>query len=310
MIRRSFLTTAAAGSLAAQSVQAAGEFPRREYKDGIRLSIIGFGGILVVGQQQADASKYVAAAFDRGINYYDVAPSYWEGEAEIKLGNALQPYRQRVFLACKTDKRDAAGARQELERSLKRLHTDHFDLYQFHHVTTMPEVEKILGTGGAGETFQKAKKEGKVRYLGASAHSVEAALALMDRFPLDSILFPINFVLFARENFGPQVIARAKEKGITRLALKAMAQSALADRKKPDHPKCWYTPVREPELADKALRFTLSEDITAAIPPGAEECFDLALNIAAKFRPLTAAERTQLMARAAVLAPIFRARTA
>src|SRR5690606_13782422 len=99
------------------------------------------------------------------------------------------PHRKNVFLACKTTERKAAGAQRELEQSLRRMRTDHFDLYQFHAVSSMDDVEQILGPGGAAELFTKAQKEGKLRYLGFSAHNAEAAIALMDRMPLDSVLF-------------------------------------------------------------------------------------------------------------------------
>ncbi len=281
---------------------------KRRYRDDVQLSIVGFGGIVVVGFEQKDADRLVAESFDRGVNYFDVAPSYWDGEAEIKLGNALRPYRQKVFLACKTTNRDAEGARLELDRSLERLHTDHVDLYQFHAVTTMKEVEQILGPGGAAETFLKARQQGKVRYLGCSAHSEEAALAMLDRFPLDSILFPINFVCFAQSNFGPRVIARAKEKGVARLALKALAHTPWpqgTDHAKTGHPKAWYQPIEDRELASKALRFTLSEDITAAIPPGDEKIYQMALELAAEFQPLTNKERELLLAGAKGTKPLF-----
>jgi aryl-alcohol dehydrogenase-like predicted oxidoreductase len=303
MQRRDFLKTAAvAPGLAA----AAGALPKRPYRDGIQLSMIGFGGIVVVGLEQNDAGRIVAEAFDRGVNYFDVAPSYGNGEAETKLGEALRPYRPKVFLACKTGRRDAEGARAELERSLQRLHTDHLDLYQFHAVTTMKDVEQILGPGGAAETFLKARQQGKVRYLGCSAHSEEAAIAMLDRFRLDSILFPINFVCFSQANFGPQVIAHAKEKGTARLALKALAHTPWApgaDRSR--HPKEWYEPIEDRELAGKALRFTLSEDITAAIPPGEAGIFRMALDLASGFKPLTGKERADLLASAKGTKPLF-----
>lgn len=282
--------------------------PKRRYRDDVSLSIVGFGGIVVCGMEQKDADAIVAQSYDRGVNYYDVAPTYFDGEAEIKLGNALRPYRKKVFLACKTTERDAKGARAELERSLERLHTDHFDLYQFHAVTTKEDVEKILGPGGAGETFLNARKEGKVKYLGCSAHSEEAALALLDRFPLDSVLFPINFVAFAQSNFGPRVIARAKEKGAARLALKALAHSPWEGKNDPArkaHPKAWYRPIDDPALARKALRFTLSEDITAAIPPGDEGIFRMAVDLAAEFAPLSRAEREEVLAAAKGVKPLF-----
>ncbi len=282
------------------------QLPRRLYKDDVELSIVGLGGIVVCGVPQDDANQIVAEAFDRGVNYYDVAPSYFDGEAEIKLGNALKPYRSRVFLACKTEKRDAAGAQAALDESLRRAHTDHFDLYQFHAVTTMQELEQILAPGGAGEVFLKAKQAGKARFLGASCHSVEAAIALMDRFPLDSVLFPINFVNFAQGNFGPQVIEHAKRKGVARLALKAMAHRPWRENEPHTHPKAWYRPVTDRALARQALRFTLSEDITAAIPPGDVDNFRLAMDVAATFTPLSAEERAALLAATAEVEPIFR----
>ncbi len=310
MKRRQFLMSAVATGAVARSGKAAQPIPKRSYKPGVELSVIALGGIVVVGLEQKDANNIVAEAFDRGVNYFEVAPSYGKGEAEEKLGPALEPYRKRVFLACKTQRRDAEGAREELERSLKRLRTDHFDLYQFHAVSSMEDVEKITAPRGAAELFLKARDEGMVRFLGFSAHSAEAALALMDRFRFDSVLFPVNFVCYAQGNFGPQILARAKEKGMARLALKALAHTrwpegvSRADRK---YPKCWYKPVDDRELARKALRFTLSEDITAAVPPGDERLFRMALELASEFEPLSAAERRQLLAETKGVQPIFKA---
>jgi len=282
--------------------------PRREYRDGVMLSVIGFGGIVVCGMEQKDADRIVAEAFDRGVNYFDVAPSYFDGEAERKLGPALAPYRGRSFLACKTIVRKAAGARAELERSLERLRTDHFDLYQFHAISSLDDVNRIVAPGGAGETFLKAREEGKVRYLGASAHSADAAIALMDRFPLDSVLFPVNFVLYQQGNFGPQILEHARRKGVARLALKTLAHVPWpegADRSA--WPKCWYKPIDNPSLAERAVRFTLSEDVTAAFPPGEAKLFRMALDSAGRFRPLAPAERDALLASARGLEPLFRA---
>ncbi len=308
MERREFLKATLVASLG--SLRAAQPLPRRRYKDNIELSIIGFGGIVVVGLEQSEANRIVAESVERGVNYFDVAPSYGDGEAEIKLGEALEPYRKHVFLACKTQRRDAPGAQQELERSLKRLRTDHFDLYQHHAVTTLEDVERIFAPGGAQELFLKAREQGKVRYLGFSAHSVAAALAMLERFPFDSVLFPINFVCYAQGNFGPQVVAKARERGAARLALKALAYTRWpegTDRRKTGYPKTWYQPVTDRELASQALRFTLSEDITAAIPPGDERLYRLALELASRFVPMTPEERRALLARTVGVEPIFRA---
>ncbi len=305
MRRREFVASALATGAGAP--QTGNAIPQRAYKDGVQLSIIGFGGMVVVGQEQDAANREVAAAFDRGVNYFDVAPTYADGEAEIKLGTALEPYRKRSFLACKTTMRDRQGARKELERSLERLKTDHFDLYQFHGIRKMDEVEQILGSGGAAETFLEARKEGKIRFIGCSAHDVTCALAMLDRFPLDSVLFPINFVCYGEGDFGPQVVAHAKEKGVARLALKSMAYTPWAKGEEHSYPKCWYRPVSDRKMAERALRFTLSEEITAAIPPGDERLFRMAVDIAAAFKPVTARERKQILAEAKGREPIFRA---
>ncbi len=253
IMRRRFLQSAAAAPLAS-ALRGAGAIPRRTYKGDVTLPVIGFGGIVVVGMEQPEAGRTVAEAFERGVNYFDVAPSYFNGEAEMKLGVALQPYRARSFLACKTMERTAAGARRELEQSLGRLKTSHFDLYQFHAVSSMKDVETILGKGGAGETYLKAREEGKVRFLGASIHNAEAGIALMERFPLDSVLFPVNFVLFEEGHFGPQILAKAKEKGIARLALKAMAHTTWGNRPHEPWSKCWYLNYARPPEASLAGR--------------------------------------------------------
>lgn len=180
-------------------------------RTGERLSIVGFGGIVVTDMEQPDADRIVAEAVDRGVNYFDVAPSY--GDAEERLGPALRPYRDQVFLACKTGERDAQGAARELENSLRALQTDHFDLYQLHGLSSVDEVEAAFGPNGAMEVFQRAKEAGTVRFLGFSAHSQEAAEEALRRYPFDSVLFPFNFVCW-HNGFGPRVMEAAKGKSV------------------------------------------------------------------------------------------------
>jgi aryl-alcohol dehydrogenase-like predicted oxidoreductase len=277
-------------------------------KTGQPLSVIGFGGIVVSETSPDEASRLVASAVTRGVNYFDVAPSY--GDAEAKLGPALKPYRNDVFLACKTQCRDAEGATAELDASLKMMHTDHFDLYQLHAMTKMDDVEKVLGPGGALEAFQRARASGKVRFLGFSAHSAEVAEALLDRFPFDSVLFPLNYATYLEGNFGPQVVAAAQRHGTGILALKGMARTrwpegtAREDRR---WRKAWYEPLDDRALATLALRFTLGLGVTAAIPPGHAELFDLALEIAQDLRPLSETELTTITEMARATEPLFRA---
>lgn len=282
-----------------------GQLKKRKYAEGVELSIIGFGGIVVVGMDQKTANSTVSESINAGVNYFDVAPSYWDGEAEEKLGKALTSYRNDVFLACKTMERDAKGAEEELNISLKRVGVDHFDLYQFHAVTEMEEVEKIFAPKGAAETFLKAQKEGKIRFIGFSAHSEEAALSLLEHFEFNSILFPINFVSYAQGKFGPKVVEKAKEKGAARLALKALAHTPIPDEVDKKYPKCWYKPVDGQSLAEKALRFTLTQDITAAIPPGDEQLYKMALSLAMRFKPMNEQEIIQLFEQTKNSEPLF-----
>lgn len=277
-------------------------------RTGRELSIVGLGGIVLADISQETANNIVSEAIDRGVNYFDVAPSYGKDqETEKRLGPALKGRRDSVFVACKTGRRDAAGAEEELNRSLKHVETDHFDLYQLHGITSTAEVETAFGPDGAMEVFVKAREAGKVRHLGFSAHSVEAAFLAMDRFDFDSALFPINFVNIFEGGFGPQIIAKAEEKGVARLALKAMARTNWKESAERSFPNCWYEPLSDPHWAELALRFTLSQPITAAIPPGHPDLFRLAVDIAEKFRPIADEETAVLREYARSLQPIFKA---
>jgi aryl-alcohol dehydrogenase-like predicted oxidoreductase len=274
-------------------------------KTGEQLSIIGFGGIVVMDETSGAASNIVAEAVDRGINYFDVAPSY--GNAQERLGPALAPYRDKCFLACKTGGRLKDDSRADLERSLTQLKTDHLDLYQFHALTKMTELDQVLGPGGAMETMEAAKKEGKIRHIGFSVHSAETALAAMDRYNFDTILFPVNWVLFTQANFGPQILKRAQEKQMGILALKGMARSVWPADQKQTHsePKCWYQPAGFPDQASLGLRWTLGHPITAAIPPGDERYFRLAMDVAQNYKPLDAHEEQALLSGGQGVEPIF-----
>jgi len=273
-------------------------------KTGEKLSMIGFGGIVVDKATPEQAAARVKEAIDHGVNYFDVAPTY--GNAEEMLGPALEPYRKDVFLACKTQERKKEGARKELEQSLKYLRTDHFDLYQLHAVTSLEDVDTIFGKGGAMEAFVQAREEGMVKYLGFSAHSVEAAMALMDGFDFDTILFPFNFATWYAGDFGPQVMQRAKEKEMGILALKAMAWRRWEEGEERTIDKTWYRPLTKPEEAKEGLRFTLSHPVTAAIPPGHEDLFSMALGLARDFSPMDDKEIEEIKKKAMMTEPLFR----
>jgi len=307
MDRRRFLQTVAAGGIGAfaslhfteDGLSATPEekiIPKRPFGEtGEQLSIIGLGGVVVIRMQQPEVNNLISEVIDRGVNYVDVAPTYGGGKAEELLGPALKGYRDKIFLACKTTKRKKEEAFAELRQSLTRLKTDHFDLYQFHAISNMQDVETIFSEGGAVEAFEEAKEQGLIKHIGFSAHSAKAALAAMDRFDFDSILFPISFALYYKENFGPQVVEKAKEKGVARLAIKAMAKNRWPkDADRNEFPNCWYQPVSDPTTASMALRFTLSQPITAAVPPGDPKLFRMAMEIASQITPITEVEKEEL----------------
>lgn len=291
-----------------------------EYRElgrtGAKLSVLGFGGIVLCGMEQEMADQTVAEVVESGVTYFDVAPSYGDGEAEEKMGPALRPYRDECFLACKTGQRDGAGAREELERSLKRLQTSHFDLYQLHSVTTREDVEAALAPGGAIEEFERARDAGQVRFLGFSAHSAEMAVELLERYSFDSVLFPFNFSTYWHGNFGPQVVAAAQAKGAGLLALKGMARKPWpkeGDSSARAWKKTWYEPLDDERTARLALRFTLGLPITAAIPPGELELWQMALRIVegqSALQALNPTEQSELHELAMATEPIFRANSA
>ncbi len=130
-------------------------------------------------------------------------------------------------------------------------------------------------------------------------------MALLDAYRFDSVLFPLNFVCAGQGDFGPQIVEKAKERGAARLALKAMAHSPRQEGEERKYPKCWYWPIEDDDLAERALRFTLSQDITAAIPPGEETFFFRALEHASRFKPLSGQEQQKLLAEASGTEPLM-----
>jgi predicted aldo/keto reductase-like oxidoreductase len=312
MKRRNFIRIGAVGGMALSFADVLamyeklgpGDITRRVLgRTGEKLSIVGFGGIALRNNGQEFANELVPRAYHAGINYFDVAPGY--GDAQQLMGPPLEPYRKDVFLACKTMMRDKEGAEKELNESLKLLRTDHVDLYQFHAMTKMEDVDKIFGPGGAMETFQKARKEGRIRFIGFSAHNEEVALKMMELYDFDSILYPINCVCWNNGNFGPQVFSTAREKGMGVLALKAVAKTRVAEEKRP-YPNMWYLPFGEEDELEKALSFTLSKDITATVHAGDSLFQKITLDFVKNHKSIKAPEQKDLNAMIAGIEPIFR----
>jgi aryl-alcohol dehydrogenase-like predicted oxidoreductase len=284
------------------------EMPRRNLgKTGERLSVIGLGGMVLKDMESKRAEKIVGQSIDRGVNYFDVAPTY--GDAELKMGPALKPYRKKVFIACKTTQRDKKGAEEELHRSLKRMQTDYFDLYQLHAISDVEkDVKAALSSNGAIQAFLKAREKGQIRFLGFSAHSDEAALFAMRNYDFDTLLYPVNFTCHFRGNFDQKVLDEAKKRNMGILAIKAMAKQKWSrEAEREDYPKCWYEPVTDPFLARLALNWTLSQGVTAAVPPSNEGLYKLAVILGPRVRKINPVETKELEKISKYLSPIFQA---
>jgi predicted aldo/keto reductase-like oxidoreductase len=276
-------------------------------RTGLKVSVTGFPGLALKDDPQDKCTAAVHRAFDRGVNYYDVAPAYADGVCENKLGVALQGLdRSRYYLACKTKKRDAQGCREELERSLTRLKTDYFDVYQMHHLVQPADVKKALGPGGAMETILKAKQEGKVRFIGFSAHTTKAAVEALKGFQFDTVMFPINFVEYFTRDFGKEVLEVAGKSGAAVLAIKPLHAGAPKPGETLKHP-WWYRTLDDQEDVNLGWRFTLS------MPGGVTgfsasflDLVDKTITAGQAYRPITDPEMKKLQVMAAGQGSIFK----
>lgn len=273
-------------------------------KTGINASVAAFGGIMVNGMPQAEADGLVASAVERGVNYFDVAPSY--GNAQYVLGPALAPYRNKVTLACKSGKSTAKELNAELEESLRALKTDHFDVYQLHAFDE--GFDALFGPGGAMEALVRAREAGKIRFLGFSSHRERSALYLMSQFDFDTVMQPMNWANNLLTGKSDLAFALARQKGMGVVAIKALARRRLFEGEPQRFPNCWYMPIADDErLAGLALRFTLSR-ADVAVSPGEAQMLELMLKLLEKPGALDAPgeeELAYLKAEAEKAAAIF-----
>jgi predicted aldo/keto reductase-like oxidoreductase len=282
--------------------------PRRVVgRTGEKVSVVGFPGLALSHYNQGRCTKGLHDAFERGVNYFDVAPAYGRnGECEIKMGIGLKGIeRSRIFLSCKTRKRDKKGARMELERSLKRLKTDYFDLYQMHCIRRPEEVKQALGPNGAIQTFLKAREQGKVKYLGFSAHTTKGALAAIKGFRFDTIMFPINFIEIYKVGIGKEVLESAEKYGAAVMAIKPLSMGAWPKGAKRTR-KWWYRTTETQEETNLAMRFTLSQKrVAAGIPPSFLDLLDKAIEAGKSYKPITKTEVQKLQETAKTCLSVF-----
>jgi predicted aldo/keto reductase-like oxidoreductase len=223
---------------------------------GQQITTVGLGGegILRTTNRLPHARKVLFEALDQGITYFDSAPAY--SDSELYLGSIWKEKpaaRLQVFQTSKSAIRDKAGAQAQLEKSLKRLHTDYLDLWQIHDLRTKRDFDAIAGPGGAIEAFVEAKKVGKVRNIGVTGHFDPNILARAVReWPLDSVMLPINPVEELIGGFLTKTLVEARRRNIAVIGMKILGASH-------------YILPKYDISADILIRFALSYDTTVGI---------------------------------------------
>jgi aryl-alcohol dehydrogenase-like predicted oxidoreductase len=256
-------------------------------KTGQKVTRVGLGGegILRTVDRQNAAAEIIKTAFDEGITYYDSARVY--ADSEVYYGSVWQMEgydRNKIFQTSKSASRDKQGAWADLQGSLARLKTDRLDLWQIHDVRTEDDLRAIGRPGGALEAFIKAKDEGKIRFIGVTGHHDPDILRkAIEKWPVDSVLMPVNPVEGVLGGFMTDTLAAAKEKGIAVIAMKVLGASHYI------LPKFQVT-------ADLLIRFALSCDIDLAIVgcSTAEEVKTLAKS-GRNTKPLSETEKERLL---------------
>jgi predicted aldo/keto reductase-like oxidoreductase len=199
-------------------------------KTGVQVSAIGVGGYhLGSVRNQNDVNQLVAEAMDAGINFFDNAWEYHDGQSEVMLGNALQGRRQQAVIMSKvcTHGRDKNVAMRQLEESLRRLKTEYLDIWQIHEVIYYNDPELIFAPNGAAEALAQAKREGKVRFVGFTGHKDPAIhlRMLTHGFPFDTVQMPLNCLDANFRSFEQQVLPEAQRRGVAVLGMKSLSGS-------------------------------------------------------------------------------------
>ncbi len=221
-----------------------------------QVTTVGLGGegILRTTNRLPHARKVIFEALDQGITYFDSAAAY--GDSELYLGSVWKENpaaRQKIFQTSKSGKRDKAGALAELEKSLRRLHTDYLDLWQIHDLRTRKDFDTIAGPGGALEAFVEAKKVGKVRNIGVTGHFDPNILTrAVQEWPIDSVMLPINPVEELIGGFLTKTLVEARRRNIAVIGMKILGASH-------------YILPKYNISADLLIRFALSYDVTVGI---------------------------------------------
>src|ERR1700735_1908315 len=273
-------------------METSSEIPLRRFgKTDVQISALGSGGHHIgVAKDEKTAVELIHAALDGGITFYDCCWEYCRGKAEDWLGKGLKGRRDNAFLMTKvcTHGRDATLATQMLEQSLRRLQTDHIDLWQVHGVGFANEPDLFIRPGGAAEALLKAKRDGKVRFLGFTGHKdPDVHLAMLNTgFPFDAVQMPLNPFDANFFSFEQKVVPVLRERGIAPLGMKPIGGHG--------------EPVQKGIFtAEELLRYAMSLPVATTITGVSElPILEQNLRIAQNFTPLSPSEMKTLSDRA------------
>jgi len=266
--------------------------PTRQFgRADARISILGFGGHhLGEAPDESTAVRILQEAVDGGITLFDNCWEYRRGKTELWMGAGLKGRRDKVFLMTKTcpHGRDASLALTMLEESLRRLQTDHLDLWQIHGIGFDNDPELFIRPNGAAEALTKAKKAGKVRFVGFTGHKSPAVhLAMLNTgFAFDSVQMPLNaFDRSFQYSFEREVLPELNRRGIAVLGMKPLNGRG--------------EPIKSGALsAEEALRYAMSLPVTTTITGmDTVEVLHQNLRIAQNFKPMSAQEMDELRTR-------------
>jgi len=258
------------------------DIPTRPFgRTGERVSLLGLGG-WHVGLPKTDraAVRLIHAAIDAGITFLDNAWDYNDGLSETRMGQAIADRRDRVFLMTKvcTHGRDGKVAMRQLEDSLRRLRTDHLDLWQVHEVVFDDEPDRHFAKGGTVEALERAREQGKVRYVGFTGHKSPALhLAMLSRgFRWDACQLPLNCFDATFRSFEREVLPVLEAQGIAAIGMKSLSGDAGAVS-------------AGVVTAEEALAYAMSLPV-ATVVSGIDSPRVLAQNLAVArgFKPVTA----------------------
>jgi aryl-alcohol dehydrogenase-like predicted oxidoreductase len=269
------------------------QIPRKAFgRTKEQVSCIGIGGYsLGAAPSLKDAIAIVLEAVDAGVTFFDNAWEYHDGKGEEWMGQALKGRRDKVFLMTKvcTHGRDKKVGLRQLEESLKRLRTDHLDLWQIHECVYDNDPERHFAKGGVIEALDQAKKQGKVRYVGFTGHKYPAIhlKMLSYKYPFDSVQMPLNAFDASYRSFQKDVLPEVTKRGMAALGMKSLGGNGQ--------------PITQGVVTvAEALRYAMSLPVATTIS-GIDSLAVLRQNlaIARGFKPMTFQEMAALRDRCA-----------